>query len=444
MKRLLLLLIVLLGAWGCSRPQVEITGTILGADGQPPALAHVHVTPLGGDIRNPEKTVQAGEDGSFAVRLDLSGANYLQITAVGHSIAVLPVVLEEQESPIEVSVTLAPLSYKDTFDEVSIIGDWNNYSRNTAEPMTRQPDGTFLYERKTTTDTLVYQLLNITTSGRSVNGTMSDAFEYDGGGDYRSVAKVKDSLAQVVFDPEQLLRVDDPALPRIAFDEGHANLTRLADIQQEFERAQEQHRREVTAYRGEHGDLEGFQFDLTPLRSRLRAVMDSQEPLLVRQYAAVSLGNNIPFSQQTTSDSAAYVDIMRLVPPSSPLWGIQPYLPSRIAEQLNPDHPDSLVRVFVDENPDRRVRAVALGDLLSRADKDNDEEKARKLYTQLKREYSEVAEVRYVLKRLNPDRRIKTGKPVPEFEVQLMGSDEMVSSEGLKGRTYLLDFWASW
>ncbi len=444
MKRLLLT-IALLGAWGCSRPQVEITGTILGADGQPPALAHVHVTPLGGDIRNPEKTVQAGEDGSFAVRLDQSGANYLQITAVGYSIAVLPVVLEEQESPIEVSVTLAPLSYKDTFDEVSIIGDWNNYSRNTAESMTRQPDGTFLYERKTTTDTLVYQLLNITTSGRSVNGTMSDAFEYDGGGDYRSVAKVKDSLAQVVFDPEQLLRVDDPALPRIAFDEGHANLTRLADIQQEFERAQEQHRREVTAYRGEHGDLEGFQFDLTPLRSRLRAVMDSQEPLLVRQFAAVSLGTTTAlFGGKPELEASDYTDILELVPPTSLLWAVRPHLPYMIAEQLNPDHPDSLIHLFIDQNPDQRVQAMSLAVLLGWADSQKNQEEANRLYAQLKKGYSDIAEVQYYLRWYNPDRRIKTGKPVPEFEVQLMGSDEVVSSEGLKGRTYLLDFWASW
>ena len=151
--------------------------------------------------------------------------------------------------------------------------------------------------------------------------------------------------------------------------------------------------------------------------------MDSQEPLLVRQYAAVSLGNNIPFSQQTASDSATYVDIMQLVPPASLLWGLKPGLPYIIAEQINPDHPESLVRVFVDDNPDRRVRAVALGNLLSRADKDNDEEKARKLYTQLKRKYSDVAEVSYTLKRLYPDRRIKVGNPVPEFEVQIMGSD---------------------
>jgi hypothetical protein len=135
---------------------------------------------------------------------------------------------------------------------------------------------------------------------------------------------------------------------------------------------------------------------------------------------------------------------MRLVPPASLLWGIQPGLPYIIAEQVNPDHPDSLTQIFIDQSPDRRVRAVALGNLLSRADKDNDEEKARELYTQLKRKYSDVAEVSYTLKKLNPDRRIKAGNPVPEFEIQLMNSEEMVSSEGLKGRTYLLDFWASW
>ncbi len=444
MKRLLLT-IALLGVWGCSRPQVEITGAILGADGQPPALAHVHVTPLGGGISDPQKTVQAGEDGSFAVRLDLSGACYLQITAAGHDIAVLPVVLEEQESPVEVSVTLAPLSYKDTFDEVSIIGDWNRYSRETAEPMARQADGTFLYERETTAETLTYQLLHITTTSRSVNGTMSDTFEYDGGGDYRSVIKVKDGLARVVFDPELLLRSDDPALPRVVFDEAHTDLTRIADIQRDVRQTQEQRQQEVIAYRGKHGDLEGFQYDLTPLHLRLREVIDSQESLLVRRFAAVSLGTTTAlFGGKPELEASDYTDILELVPPASPLWGIRPHLPPRIATQLNPDHPDSLIQLFIDQNPDQRVRAMSLATLLGWADSQKNQEEANRLYAQLKKGYSDIAEVQYYLRWYNPDRRIKVGNPVPDFEVQLMGSDEMISSEGLKGRTYLLDFWASW
>ncbi len=40
--------------------------------------------------------------------------------------------------------------------------------------------------------------------------------------------------------------------------------------------------------------------------------------------------------------------------------------------------------------------------------------------------------------------RIMVGKPVPDFEVTLLDGQEKVSNKSLKGKFYLLDFWASW
>lgn len=40
--------------------------------------------------------------------------------------------------------------------------------------------------------------------------------------------------------------------------------------------------------------------------------------------------------------------------------------------------------------------------------------------------------------------RIMVGKPVPDFEITLLDSMEKVSNKSLKGKFYLLDFWATW
>jgi hypothetical protein len=426
----------------CSRPSIQVTGTILGADGQPPALAHVHMTSLSGTINSPQKTVQANEDGAFTVRLDQPGAYYLQITAVEHEIAILLVVLNEKESPIDVSVTLAPRPYMDTFDQVSIIGDWNEFDWDAAESMTRQPDGTFLYERETTAETLTYQLLHITMTNRSVNGTMSDSFGYDGDGGYWSVIKVQEGVARIVFDPEQLLRIDDPALPRIAFDEGHTHLSRLTDIQQEVERFEQEAQEARMAYYQEHQNYEGFEFDISPLSSRLKVVIESEDSLLVRQYAAVNLLEaHLSLGLPPTPDTMA--DVLQLVPPSSLLWGIEPYLPQMTSE-LDPDHPDSLVRAFVTENPDHHVKGLSLSFLMEWAHSNEQQEEFNRIYAQLKKDYSDIWMVQNDLKIYNPDRRVIVGKPIPDFKVQLMGSDEVVSNESLKGHTYFLNFWATW
>jgi thiol-disulfide isomerase/thioredoxin len=43
----------------------------------------------------------------------------------------------------------------------------------------------------------------------------------------------------------------------------------------------------------------------------------------------------------------------------------------------------------------------------------------------------------------NP-RAVAKGKPVPEFSVKLMNTGETVSNTSLKGKTYMIDFWAVW
>ena len=79
-----------------------------------------------------------------------------------------------------------------------------------------------------------------------------------------------------------------------------------------------------------------------------------------------------------------------------------------------------------------------------------DQEKAKEHYQQLKESYGDMEEVAYVLARLDPDRKIQVGKEVPDFEVALMGSGESGSTAGtvskasMKGRYYLIDFWATW
>ncbi len=43
-----------------------------------------------------------------------------------------------------------------------------------------------------------------------------------------------------------------------------------------------------------------------------------------------------------------------------------------------------------------------------------------------------------------PNKRIMVGKPVPDFEITLLDGKEKVSNISLKGKFYLLDFWATW
>src|SRR5437867_2761658 len=72
--------------------------------------------------------------------------------------------------------------------------------------MIKQPDGRYTLDVETSDDTVAYQLLGVTKEKRSINGTSSDRFFYDGGGDYRSVLRVEKGKTTIVFDPRRLQR----------------------------------------------------------------------------------------------------------------------------------------------------------------------------------------------------------------------------------------------
>ncbi len=126
------------------------------------------------------------------------------ITAVSHENCSIPLILDAMTTNIAVNIQLALLKYIDQFNEVQIIGDCNGFNLTNPEPMERQADGTFVYSRNVASDTVSYQLMGLTKEIRSVNGTQGDYYVYDGGGDYRSVLKIKQGTVKITFDPTKL------------------------------------------------------------------------------------------------------------------------------------------------------------------------------------------------------------------------------------------------
>jgi hypothetical protein len=65
--------------------------------------------------------------------------------------------------------------------------------------MKRHPNGTYVAVLKASGVKFAYQLLNIEKHGRSINGTQSEDYVYDGGGDYRSVVTPKKGRVKIVL-----------------------------------------------------------------------------------------------------------------------------------------------------------------------------------------------------------------------------------------------------
>ncbi|MDQ7064015.1 MAG: TlpA disulfide reductase family protein, partial [candidate division KSB1 bacterium] len=422
---------------------IRIKGKIIGADGRPPALAHVHVAEPGNLYRYALLSVAAEADGQFEVAIEKPGYYSVWITAVNHYATEVMVGSEKNGDVVELQITPKPYSYHDAFQEVKIMGDWNGFKFSAAEPMQRREDGTFVYSIQARADTLAYQLLRLEKEGHSINGTMQDYFVYDGGGDYRSVLKTKPGQqVRIVFDPRKLMRTKAGAFPKLSFDSKHQWLMQAQKFIQQAEKMQKAFIKEMQAYRKDHDNMDDFQFDASAYLNYFKQQAESASHPFLRSLAHV-FRYRISYMADSRFDASEYKRILTVVPPESPAWGYGINFLSTFMGWLGPDKGRAYLQAMLDKNPLSTVRAHVLATFAMEAKTKGDKETWKKLYAQLE-QYDNIPMMAFYKKYLDPNKKIAAGNPVPDFEVKLMDSNETVSKSSLLGKYYLLDFWATW
>jgi thiol-disulfide isomerase/thioredoxin len=438
---------LLLFAPGLARTPVQITGAVSGTDGNPPVLAHVHLTPATGELSDPWQSVQVAPDGGFHLSLDSIGVYRLWITAVNHRPLDIPIILEPEDSSLSLKVRLSPYRYREKFDEVKIIGSWKRYRPRSADVMQRREDGTYAYTVEVKADTVGYQLLGLETTGRSINGPLAEYYVYDGGGDYRSVLQVQPGPVEIVFDPGQLLRTTGSLRPEVTFDERHPSLQRIFELYRAYRAVKDRLGEEIAKYRSQHDDLEGFVFTAPELQARLIDHMRNDEEIRVRRFAALCLARLSILGGVT--DEAVYPAILDTLGAASPLWGLFPLTIDHTLQEAYYYWRSRWLRELERRNPDRVVRAQALASIVMSKFLFKELDRPGhggfdSLYHELETKYNDVKDVRYIIRSLKPEKHITVGAPVPEFQVTLLDSDRTVSDKSLRGRYVLLDFWAVW
>ncbi|NOZ60606.1 MAG: redoxin domain-containing protein [Calditrichaeota bacterium] len=420
--------------------QVKINGKVIGADGKPPVLAHVHLKNIDLNVGDVLKTEKVNPDGSFEITADEVGAYYLLFTAANHDYAMVPLIVEGKMEPVRLTIKLATLPYKEKFDEVKITGDWNDFSFKNPETMTPQSDGTFIYERDVEADTLAYQLLGLTKSPRSVNGTQSDRYVYDGGGDYRSIVKINGGKARIKFDPEKIMQIPaEKNLVEVTF-ENNKDFQEMWAMQSLVSENGKKYLAGMGEYRKTHEDIKSYKYDWNPVIEILKQKLESDAPLLVRQFAGCELATLLMYRADV--DTTTLAKVGKMLPYESPLWAMNSNLPMMIYR--GGDYLPQVLEQLKERNPIRKVRATALSSLALMADYKGEKEKVKRYYAELKEKYGDIRDVEFTLRKLDPNKKIRVGAKVPDFEVQLLNSQEKISAKSLLGKYYLLDFWATW
>ena len=417
---------------------LTIKGRILGADEQPPPLAHVHAAAMGQNPLKAKYRVATDPDGRFELHLPKGKLWTLMVTAVNHNPLKIPLVLENNTDEVNIRFRLTANLYRNDFAGVKIIGDWNKFNFNDAQAMVPMADGTYSFEIYITADTVGYQIVNATKTDRSVNGTMADHYRYDGGGDYISVLKVNKGMVKIKFDPSKLLRGEPGDMPEIAFEDGEEYQNKMMEI---VARAESEREKVRIAMQNNQADP-NFRYDLSPVQILFEKYMDQQPPLLAK-FAALHYAELIYLGMQP--DSTSFKRVMELLPLQDPLWALKPYLIVDVYHiALGKEKARELFKKEKKNIQDRRARAFVLVDLGMEALANGDAELSKKYYNDLILNYSDIPAIIPAIKQLDPNRKIVKGKPVPDFLVKLLSENRWITSKDLKGRYFLIHFWATW
>jgi thiol-disulfide isomerase/thioredoxin len=423
----------------------SIEGRVTGADGAVPPLAHVHVLPLGDDLRATIESVQIGEDGSFMLELPGDGYFDLLVTAVNHRPLRIPLVADEPFALTGLRIAPAPYQYNDPLEDIRVIGDWARFSRRGAEPMIPEDDGTFTYERDVDADTLAYQLVNAERSGRSINGTDSDYYVYDGGGDYISVVFVEGGKARISFDPRKARIIPIEDVPLVDFGERGRGLAEAWEIHRRWLEETDMRDAALQAFIEEHGTADGFEYDMADLKGYLMKEMSDARGAAARRYAAVTLAGILDMGIPLDDEEGRA--ITELLPVTDRMWGAEPTVLSELFTQVyGRDKAVELFEEDLDRVVEKKVRAALLLEIGLAAKGAGDSTRQREIYDDLIRTLPDE-DAPYIAYRvhseLDPDLKVMAGRPVPDFEVTLLDGGT-VSKASMKGKFYLIDFWATW
>lgn len=418
--------------------QTVITGQLLGSDGKP--MIKGEVVLLNQKVSGKPLTfVEVKKDGSYEVTIDKIGVFFLRFVGVNHRYRHVPLVLEGDTNNVKLNVQLQANQYRsdDKLLKLSIRG------QNPID-FQKQEDGTYLAEVKTDKERLEYQVFGLEPNGMFLPGTQSEDYVYDNTLSYRSVVTSKDGKAKIILDRKKLISSD--AKPKIDVETKNSHIKEIIKIYADLEEQQIAHNSFMATHNYEptEEELKAYnqqktQIDTEKAKAIKMRLTEEKEPF-IRQ---ILLANYFAYSSLKPEPEIVKMAVNEILP-NSLVWSVVISWSKNFFKACEADQRETYLNRFLSENKDVDAKANILLNLLLDAISNKNEEAKNKYYDILTKDYSSTNAMRTALT-LPGVGRVKTGTKVPEFSVtSLDDKDKVISNTSLKGKYYLIDFWATW
>ncbi len=424
-----------------------LTGRLVDEAGQPPVLAHARLLDRDGRL---VLEVAAGADGRFAVPLDraLDDLATISFSAVDHAAASIVVATHEQ--PLELTLSLPTYAVAAPAKLEVIFFAPGSTKRRLTAPLVQQADGSYLAEVELPDGKHRYEISGLV-SNHTVNGTMSESYEYDGGGDYESVITVSGGKARIVFDPAR--RPKPGVGMRVAFGNPTGVSAKVNGVLSSLRALHDDSDAKLAAAMAAHaasGASGGVTFEPPDATEYRRATMEvvrtAGDPIVQRVASVAYFGFGI-FDKASDQEKATARWVIDHVMPTDPLWSITGALSNVIATAGGEAANQRYVTAFLDQHPDVEMVSEYLRDQIYQSATDRD--RARGLVKQLRNPRFAKTAAAKMADYLDPDRVTTAGKQVPAFEVPALvdgkvSATQTWSSRSYPGDVYLVDVWATW
>ncbi len=405
-----------------------IEGQVRGADGLPPAFAHVYLSR--GALQDAAIRERVASDGHFALHSEKPGFVTLFVGAAGYRMldARLPLGAAGIGDTIRLDINLARIDVPGDLESFLVRrrGPDGNFLR--AEEIKPNKDGTFRTRLAADSgaSTIVYRMSAVYSEAGGARGVApwadptADRQEPNENGLYSAERDLAEAGDTITIEWEAPERHNDRAT--LEFDDRLTGL--LTHILQ--------------------GVADGKPFDSLATRrsnqARSAILAERRAPLrraLLLAYLACHRDGNLPFDELLTRMAYSEIDAQSI------MWSIRPEL---LIDEWYAREDSAAAATLIDRayagHPDPDVRAFVLYARLKAAES---EEARRNWLDSLTTNFPTSAWVELARMEAPSAGPLAVGRKIPSFALQDLDSLERVlTPESLSGSVYVIDFWSTW
>lgn len=400
-------------------PSFVVRGHVLGHDGKPMKLAHVVID--GGEPS------PVADDGAFRIVRTKPGFLSVRVAGVGHAEHVFGLLVDAGEQDVEIRLG----TYERSDGAGARVVIHSGAAGKRLVPMKQGADGILTADVDADGTALVYQIAGLFRN-RTANGPEADAFEYDGGGDYKSILHPQKGKLTIHVDPSSL--PPGGARAELSFADPTSRAARIDRLHEDVEqRAEENDRRRPPAdpsWRAPLAAAIGAEHDPDVLAALRMAYLVPPPP---------------PGSDEAAGVARALLDALA---PGAPLWAFWPEAAITAVDLAQRGAAgDAYLDAFPDALEDPGAAGAFWRTRLEAVANAGREDELVRLFPVFRQRFADTDVARAVAI-FDPARRIRPRRPLPDFSLPSLPEPtrptRSITPAALRGKVALIDLWGTW